>query len=68
MKYKHALDEADEKGWFPLHEAVVQPIRQILKLSWMVRKCRTVFNQTEAQMQMFWSIPNEKNKQKEKVE
>lgn len=32
VKYKHALDEADEKGWFPLHEAVVQPIRQILEV------------------------------------
>ncbi|XP_055277167.1 ankyrin repeat and SOCS box protein 15 isoform X1 [Moschus berezovskii] len=32
VKYKHALDEADEKGWFPLHEAVVQPIQQILEV------------------------------------
>lgn len=32
VKYKYALDEADEKGWFPLHEAVVQPIQQILEV------------------------------------
>lgn len=32
VNYKYALDEADEKGWFPLHEAVVQPIRQILEV------------------------------------
>lgn len=32
VKYKHALDEADEKGWFPLHEAVVQPVQQILEV------------------------------------
>lgn len=32
VKYKSALDEADEKGWFPLHEAVVQPIQQILEI------------------------------------
>ncbi|CAI9587749.1 unnamed protein product [Staurois parvus] len=32
MQYKYALDEADEKGWFPLHEAVVQPIRQITEI------------------------------------
>ncbi|KFO28635.1 Ankyrin repeat and SOCS box protein 15 [Fukomys damarensis] len=32
MKYKYALDEADEKGWFPLHEAVTQPVQQILEI------------------------------------
>ncbi|XP_053572635.1 ankyrin repeat and SOCS box protein 15 isoform X1 [Bombina bombina] len=32
MQYKYALDEADEKGWFPLHEASVQPIRQITEI------------------------------------
>uniref|UniRef100_A0A2K6P1Z0 Ankyrin repeat and SOCS box protein 15 n=1 Tax=Rhinopithecus roxellana TaxID=61622 RepID=A0A2K6P1Z0_RHIRO len=32
VKYKYAVDEADEKGWFPLHEAVVQPIQQILEI------------------------------------
>ncbi|XP_028345604.1 ankyrin repeat and SOCS box protein 15 isoform X3 [Physeter macrocephalus] len=32
VKYKYVLDEADEKGWFPLHEAVVQPIRQVLEV------------------------------------
>ncbi|XP_028728807.1 ankyrin repeat and SOCS box protein 15 [Peromyscus leucopus] len=31
VQHKYALDEADEKGWFPLHEAVVQPIQQILE-------------------------------------
>lgn len=31
MLHKYALEEADEKGWFPLHEAVVQPIQQILE-------------------------------------
>ncbi|XP_029334504.1 ankyrin repeat and SOCS box protein 15 isoform X3 [Mus caroli] len=31
VQYKYALEEADEKGWFPLHEAVVQPIQQILE-------------------------------------
>ncbi|XP_075061391.1 ankyrin repeat and SOCS box protein 15 [Mixophyes fleayi] len=32
MQYKYALDEADVKGWFPLHEAVVQPVRQITEI------------------------------------
>ncbi|NP_001087115.1 ankyrin repeat and SOCS box containing 15 L homeolog [Xenopus laevis] len=32
MSYKYAFDEADEKGWFPLHEACVQPIRQITEI------------------------------------
>ncbi|KAM9312570.1 ankyrin repeat and SOCS box protein 15 isoform 1-T1 [Gastrophryne carolinensis] len=32
MQHKYALDEADEKGWFPLHEAVVQPIQQITEI------------------------------------
>ncbi|XP_023384716.1 ankyrin repeat and SOCS box protein 15 [Pteropus vampyrus] len=32
VKYKYALDEADEKGWFPLHEAVVQPFQQVLEI------------------------------------
>ncbi|KAM5172714.1 ankyrin repeat and SOCS box protein 15 [Mantella aurantiaca] len=32
MQYKYALDEADERGWFPLHEAVVQPVRQITEI------------------------------------
>ncbi|XP_058511059.1 ankyrin repeat and SOCS box protein 15 isoform X2 [Ochotona princeps] len=32
VKCKFALDEADEKGWFPLHEAVVQPWQQILEV------------------------------------
>ncbi|XP_043821990.1 ankyrin repeat and SOCS box protein 15 isoform X3 [Dromiciops gliroides] len=32
VKYKYALDEADENGWFPLHEAAVQPIQQILEI------------------------------------
>ncbi|XP_045144868.1 ankyrin repeat and SOCS box protein 15 [Echinops telfairi] len=32
VKCKYALDEADEQGWFPLHEAVVQPIQQILEI------------------------------------
>ncbi|XP_053107595.1 ankyrin repeat and SOCS box protein 15 isoform X6 [Hemicordylus capensis] len=32
VKYKYALDEADERGWFPLHEAAVQPIQQILEV------------------------------------
>ncbi|XP_063783245.1 ankyrin repeat and SOCS box protein 15-like isoform X2 [Pseudophryne corroboree] len=32
MQYKYALDEADEKGLFPLHEAVVQPVRQITEI------------------------------------
>ncbi|XP_015677744.1 ankyrin repeat and SOCS box protein 15 [Protobothrops mucrosquamatus] len=32
LKYKYALDEADERGWFPLHEAAVQPIQQILEV------------------------------------
>ncbi|XP_061228957.1 ankyrin repeat and SOCS box protein 15 isoform X2 [Neopsephotus bourkii] len=31
VKQKYALDEADERGWFPLHEAAVQPIQQILE-------------------------------------
>uniref|UniRef100_A0A5F8GDE5 Ankyrin repeat and SOCS box containing 15 n=1 Tax=Monodelphis domestica TaxID=13616 RepID=A0A5F8GDE5_MONDO len=32
VKYKYALDEADDNGWFPLHVAVVQPIQQILEI------------------------------------
>lgn len=32
MKQKYALDEADERGWFPLHEAAAQPIQQILEV------------------------------------
>lgn len=32
VKYKYALDEADKRGWFPLHEAAVQPIQQILEV------------------------------------
>ncbi|XP_069759473.1 ankyrin repeat and SOCS box protein 15 isoform X2 [Narcine bancroftii] len=32
VKHKFALDEADEKGWFPLHEAAVQPIQQVLEI------------------------------------
>nr|XP_033813945.1 ankyrin repeat and SOCS box protein 15 isoform X1 [Geotrypetes seraphini] len=31
LKYKYAIDEADKRGWFPLHEAAVQPIQQILE-------------------------------------
>ncbi|NWU96399.1 ASB15 protein, partial [Upupa epops] len=32
VKYKYALDEADERAWFPLHEAAAQPIQQILEI------------------------------------
>ncbi|XP_025020600.1 ankyrin repeat and SOCS box protein 15 isoform X2 [Python bivittatus] len=32
VKNKYALDEADERGWFPLHEAAIQPIQQILEV------------------------------------
>uniref|UniRef100_A0A8C5S6A8 Ankyrin repeat and SOCS box containing 15 n=1 Tax=Laticauda laticaudata TaxID=8630 RepID=A0A8C5S6A8_LATLA len=32
VKCKYALDEADERGWFPLHEAAFQPIQQILEV------------------------------------
>ncbi|XP_054844613.1 ankyrin repeat and SOCS box protein 15 isoform X2 [Eublepharis macularius] len=32
VKCKYALDEADERGWFPLHEAAAQPIQQILEV------------------------------------
>ncbi|XP_053262364.1 ankyrin repeat and SOCS box protein 15 isoform X1 [Podarcis raffonei] len=32
VKYKYALDEADERVWFPLHEAAAQPIQQILEV------------------------------------
>ncbi|XP_078272636.1 ankyrin repeat and SOCS box protein 15-like [Rhinoraja longicauda] len=32
IKHKFALDEADEKGWFPLHEAAAQPIQQVLEI------------------------------------
>ncbi|XP_067907002.1 ankyrin repeat and SOCS box protein 15-like isoform X2 [Heterodontus francisci] len=32
MKHKFAFDEADERGWFPLHEAAVQPIQQVLEI------------------------------------
>ncbi|XP_078537028.1 ankyrin repeat and SOCS box protein 15 [Lissotriton helveticus] len=32
VKHRYALDEADERGWFPLHEAAVQPIQQVLEI------------------------------------
>nr|XP_003221372.1 PREDICTED: ankyrin repeat and SOCS box protein 15 isoform X2 [Anolis carolinensis] len=32
VKCKYALDEADERGWFPIHEAAAQPIQQILEV------------------------------------
>nr|XP_028603361.1 ankyrin repeat and SOCS box protein 15 isoform X2 [Podarcis muralis] len=32
VKCKYALDEADDRGWFPLHEAAAQPIQQILEV------------------------------------
>ncbi|XP_048358145.1 ankyrin repeat and SOCS box protein 15 isoform X2 [Sphaerodactylus townsendi] len=32
VKCKYALDEADKRGWFPLHEASAQPIQQILEV------------------------------------
>ncbi|XP_077194472.1 ankyrin repeat and SOCS box protein 15 isoform X1 [Paroedura picta] len=32
VKCKYALDEADERGWFPLHEAAAQPVQQILEV------------------------------------
>ncbi|XP_067855917.1 ankyrin repeat and SOCS box protein 15 isoform X2 [Heptranchias perlo] len=32
IKHKFAFDEADERGWFPLHEAAVQPIQQVLEI------------------------------------
>lgn len=32
VKCRFALDEADDKGWFPLHEAVVQPFQQVLEI------------------------------------
>nr|XP_056703169.1 ankyrin repeat and SOCS box protein 15 isoform X2 [Euleptes europaea] len=32
VKCKYAFDEADERGWFPLHEAAAQPIQQILEV------------------------------------
>ncbi|XP_032893521.1 ankyrin repeat and SOCS box protein 15 isoform X1 [Amblyraja radiata] len=32
IKHKFALDEADEKGWFPLHEAAAQPVQQVLEI------------------------------------
>uniref|UniRef100_UPI00358FD264 ankyrin repeat and SOCS box protein 15 isoform X2 n=1 Tax=Myxine glutinosa TaxID=7769 RepID=UPI00358FD264 len=30
---RYAFDEADERGWFPLHEAAVQPFLQILEIT-----------------------------------
>ncbi|KAM8974513.1 ankyrin repeat and SOCS box protein 15 [Pelodytes ibericus] len=44
MNYKYALDEADERGWFPLHEAVVQPVRQITEII-LDAACRTLWEQ-----------------------
>ncbi|XP_019364821.1 PREDICTED: ankyrin repeat and SOCS box protein 15 [Gavialis gangeticus] len=32
VKHKYALDEADERGWFPLHEAAAQPVQQVLEI------------------------------------
>ncbi|XP_063302881.1 ankyrin repeat and SOCS box protein 15 isoform X2 [Pelobates fuscus] len=32
VTHKYALDEADENGWFPLHNAVVQPVQQITEI------------------------------------
>lgn len=50
VKYKYALDEADEKGWFPLHKAVVQPIQQILEIVLDGKRTSSLFDQTEARM------------------
>ena len=40
VKYKHALDEADEKDGFHCMKLLSNPFGRYLKLSWMVRKCR----------------------------
>lgn len=50
VKYKYALDEADEKGWFPLHEAVVQPIQQILEIVLDGKGTQSLLDETEAGM------------------
>ncbi|XP_030072071.1 ankyrin repeat and SOCS box protein 15 isoform X2 [Microcaecilia unicolor] len=44
LKYKYALDEADERGWFPLHEAAIQPIQQILE-EVLDASCKTIWEQ-----------------------
>uniref|UniRef100_A0A8C5N318 Ankyrin repeat and SOCS box containing 15 n=1 Tax=Leptobrachium leishanense TaxID=445787 RepID=A0A8C5N318_9ANUR len=44
MSCKYALDEADERGWFPLHEAVVQPVKQITEII-LDAVCRTSWEQ-----------------------
>ncbi|XP_029471388.1 ankyrin repeat and SOCS box protein 15 isoform X2 [Rhinatrema bivittatum] len=44
LKYKYALDEADERGWFPLHEAAVQPIQQLLE-EVLDASCKTIWEQ-----------------------
>ncbi|XP_064417598.1 ankyrin repeat and SOCS box protein 15 isoform X4 [Latimeria chalumnae] len=31
-KFSYAFDEASDKGWFPLHEAIVQPLHQVLEI------------------------------------
>uniref|UniRef100_A0A8C4RJA8 Ankyrin repeat and SOCS box containing 15b n=1 Tax=Erpetoichthys calabaricus TaxID=27687 RepID=A0A8C4RJA8_ERPCA len=31
-KYRYPFEEADERGWLPLHEAAVQPIQQIMEI------------------------------------
>lgn len=57
VKYKYALDEADEKGWFPLHEAVVQPIQQILEVVLDGKRTSNPFDPTEAKIQNLWVAP-----------
>ncbi|XP_078470467.1 ankyrin repeat and SOCS box protein 15-like [Lampetra planeri] len=32
-RFRSAFDEADDRGWFPLHEASVQPLEQILEVT-----------------------------------
>ncbi|KAG8439834.1 hypothetical protein GDO86_005850 [Hymenochirus boettgeri] len=44
MSSKYALDEADERGWFPLHEAASQPIRQITEIV-LDAVCKTLWEQ-----------------------
>lgn len=56
MQCKYALDEADEKGWFPLHEAVVQPIQQILETVLDGKKTGQPLYKTREEMCASWEF------------
>lgn len=48
VKYTYALDEADKKEWFPLHEAVVQPIQSTPETVLDSKKTQNPSDQTKS--------------------